>query len=166
MTELQELFDTIRVSSWRWERQPYYAVDLPEVERWRRGEPSDPNRKEPWLDFIRDLTGGGVPFERVRMLQEPPTEYQRWIIQQTAPNIAAGEDIRWISASDVPEGAPDYDFYLIDDERVGIMRFDTDMLLIGVDVVDDPAIVSEHRRWRDTVWPHATRHADFLTRSP
>lgn len=44
MTELQDLLDSIQVSSWRWERQPYYAVDLPEVERWRRGEPSPPKK--------------------------------------------------------------------------------------------------------------------------
>jgi uncharacterized protein DUF6879 len=116
---------------------------------------------------VRGLAEKGIPFERVRVLQEPPTEYQRWIIEQTAANVDAGEDIRWISLGDVPPpGGPDYDFYLIDDERIGILRFDSDIMLTGVDVIEDPATVAEHQRWRDTVWLHAIRHADFLARSP
>ncbi|MDQ0377971.1 DUF6879 family protein [Amycolatopsis thermophila] len=166
--QLNDLFRSFRISSWRWECQGDYAVDEAALRRWRNGQPDDPARKAPWLAYIRDITSRGVRFERVRMLTEPLTEYLRWLLEQTQSNIDAGEDIRWITESQAHElRAPDYDFYLFDDERVAIMRFGTDKLLADLEVSTDPAVVDEHRRYRDLVWPAAVRHADYYaTRSP
>ena len=124
-------------------------------------------RKLPWLRSIRELTAAGKTFGRVRMLTEPLTEYLRWLIEQTAANVEAGEDIRWVSRAVAAElEMPGYDFYLFDDRRVAIMRFGPDKLLSALDIDDAPDVVAQHQAYRDAVWPRAVPHADYYaTRS-
>jgi hypothetical protein len=165
-TTLQHLFDTFERSAWRWECQPEYRIDQDALRRWRAGLPDDPARKQPWLRYIRDLTAAGKTWQRVRMLAEPITEYQQWLIEQTRTNIDAGEDIRWTTATaTVGLGLPRYDFYLFDDTTLAIMRFGSDMLLEHLDVTLDTDIVAEHQAYRYVVWPLATLHADLLSRT-
>lgn len=169
MTSVDErLYQQIRAfdrTAWRWECQGEYAVDAPEVQRWRDGHPTDMDRKTPWLEYIRDITSRGMTFQRARMLTDPLTEYLRWMIEQTTHlNVEAGEDIRWVRQADAAAaGMPSYDFYLFDDARVAIMRFDDAKLLTGLELVDDPDAVAQHRAYRDMVWPRAIRHADYRT---
>lgn len=162
--EFAALFPTVTTSSWRWECQGDYLVDHEKVQRWRNGEREEQNYEErDWVRYIRGLRQAGIPWERVRMLTEPVTDYLTWMLAITNWNIDAGEDIRWIKESRARElGAPDYDFYLFDDNRVVIMHFDDDKVLTGAEVVDDEDVVTEHRAWRDTVWPHAVRHREYL----
>jgi hypothetical protein len=164
--EFAALFQQVRRSSWRWECQGWYAVDMPEVAAWLRGEPvveTDDDRA--WLGYIRSLNAAGIPFERVRMLTDPLTDYLRWMLATTSRNVSAGEDIRWVEQHRI-EGLdlPAYDFYVFDDERVAILRFDDAKELTAVDVDDDPAVVAQHRCWRDIVWPLATPHAEYPAR--
>jgi hypothetical protein len=158
-----ELFEGIERSSWRWECQGYYAIDQNQLQRWRvgqgeRGTPDD----LAWRTYIQGLRSRGIPFERVRMLTEPLTDYLRYQLDTTDWNIESGEDIRWISQSTAGElGLPDYDYYIFDDNRVLIFRFDDAKNLLGVDVDDDPDVVQRHQTWRATVWPRATAHAEY-----
>jgi hypothetical protein len=159
---LEELFRTFTRSSWRWECQGDYAIDETALQRWRDGQPPDMTMKGPWLQYIREVIAAGKSFDRVRVLTEPLTEYLRWLLERTASNVAAGEDIRWIdqvSAADL--GMPDYDFYLFDDNRVAIMRFGPDKLISDLEVTDEPAVVAQHQIYRDTVWPRAIPHAEY-----
>lgn len=167
------LFTTVRRSSWRWECQGYYAVDAAEVDAWLAGEPSSSSfEDEAWLDYIRGLRDRGIPFQRLRMLTNPVTDYLRWMLTAIDRNVEAGEDVRWIHEAAALDlgAAPAYDYYLFDDgtphARVAIFEFDDDKHLLGVTVDDDPAVVAEHRRWRDKVWPHATPHAEMVTTRP
>lgn len=162
--QLAALFPAVTRSSWRWECQGEYQVDAAKLDQWRRGEPfQETEAGLEWHAFIRGLRDRGIPFERVRMLTEPLTEYLRWMLGVTYRNIAAGEDIRWLAEHQARElRMPRYDFYLIDDERVAIMRFDRDKALTGVEVIDDLDVVARHRAYRDAVWPLAVRHDDYL----
>lgn len=166
--QLRELLHSFTASSWRWECQGEYAVDAAAMQRWREGRQRDEMERRPWLDYIRTLVAEGKRFERVRLLTEPLTEYLRWLLAVTYTNADAGEDIRWIGESDARElDAPGYDFYLFDDSRVAIMKFGPDKVRTGVEVIDDPAVVQEHRAFRDRVWPRAVSHADYYaSRSP
>ena len=124
------------------------------------GEPTAETKEDrEWLNYIKNLHARGIPFERVRVLDEPPTTYQRWIITTTDANVAAGEDIRWLARRDAQAaGMPNYDFYIFDENRVAIMRFDAHGELTGIELDDDPAVVSEHLAYRARVWPVATTH--------
>jgi hypothetical protein len=167
LEQLAALFPTITRSSWRWECQGEYQVDTAKLDRWRRGEPFEETQASlRWHAFIRGLRDRGIPFERVRMLTEPLTEYLEWMLGITYRNVEAGEDIRWVGEHRARElNMPGYDFYLIDDERVAIMRFDRDKVLSDLELVDDPDTVARHRAYRDAVWPLAIRHNDYLARA-
>lgn len=162
--QLQDQFDIIKRSSWRWECQGEYQVDAEMLQRWRDGlrfVESDAGYS--WQAYIRGLRRRGIPFERVRMLTEPLTDYLRWMLSITYRNIDVGEDIRWLDQSVARDLAmPPYDFYLFDDRRLAIMHFDDDKLLADVDVTDDPDRVATHRAYRDAVWPLAARHVDYI----
>jgi len=159
---LDELFRSFTRRSWRWECQGDYAIDATALRRWRDGAPPDMSRKAPWLQYIREITSADKAFDRVRMLTEPLTEYLRWLIEQTAANVAAGEDIRWITQAAAAElGMPGYDFYLFDDSRVAVMRFGPDKLLSDLELIDEPDVVAQHRAYRDAVWPRAMPHAEY-----
>lgn len=161
---LQELFATVQSSSWRWECQGDYAVDHAELEAWLRGEPMDSTDDDrEWLAYIRGLARMGIPFERVRRLTEPLTDYLRWMLDITNANVDAGEDIRWVEPRDAePLGMPSYDFYIFDQSRVVILWFDDQHELSGIDVDDDPEVVAQHEKYRDRVWPKAIPHRQYI----
>jgi hypothetical protein len=164
--ELTALFSTVTRSSWRWECQGHYEIDRAALERWLRGEPEiEDDDDRAWVAYIRRLAQAGIPFERVRMQPEPPTDYIRWMIDTTTRNINAGEDIRWITETRARElKMPTYDFYLFDNSRLAILHFDADTVLTGVEVIDDGDVVDQHQRMRDRVWPQAVPHLDYVSR--
>jgi hypothetical protein len=51
---------------------------------------------EDHLDMVRESTARGVRWRRVRIVNEPLSEYMRWEHALTAANVEAGEDIRWL----------------------------------------------------------------------
>lgn len=131
---------------------------------WREGRP-DNSFMDAWLDIIRRMRDEDRTFERVRMVTDPQTEYLRWMLSFTHLNVEAGEDIRWISEGDAKMlGAPTHDFYLLDDERVVVMRFD-DNGVAGAEVTDDRKAVEEAQRWRTIAWAHAIPYAEYMSRS-
>lgn len=159
---LRELTHGFDRSAWRWECQGVYASDLPAMRRDQAGDSADSPHRTAWLDHIRAITTAGKTFARVRMLTEPLTDYLAWMIGRTQANVDAGEDIRWLPEAQARElNMPDYDFYLLDDARVAIMRFDTAKVLTDIEVVTDEHTIAQHRSYRDLAWPLAVRHADL-----
>ncbi len=163
--EFAALLRSVRRSSWRWECQGEYAVDLPEVERWLVGERAvETDDDRAWLAHLARLRADGIPFQRVRVYPDPINDYLAWMRQAVGPNVAAGEDVRWLPEETARDlGLPSYDFYLLDDERVAVLQFTDEKELAGVVVDDAPAVLAEHQAWRDTAWPIATPHAEYVT---
>lgn len=160
-----ELFATIERSSWRWECQGYYAVDEPSLQRWREGHGERGDADDlAWRTYIQGLTARGIPFERVRMVPDPITDYVRYQLETTDWNVDSGEDIRWIDEATAWElDLPPEDFYILDNDRVATFRFDAGKNLLGVDIDDDPAVVARHQAWREALWPLATPHTEYVT---
>lgn len=160
--QLDALFPAVRRASWRWECQPQYAVDAAELADWVAGRPVDVDEDRPWLSYIRGLRERGIPFERVRVVDEPLNTYQQWIAATTDSNVRAGEDIRWLPRARADAlGMPTYDFYVFDAARLAILQFDSDGEMTGIVVDDDPLVVSEHLAYRDRVWTEATPHGRY-----
>lgn len=159
------LFTSVDRWAWRWECQTVYrsASEAEPLRRWREGLPDDLRWMRPWLDMLREATESGKRFARVRVFPEPPTEYLRWQSALTTPhNIAAGEDIRVITAAQARElGLPGEDFWLFDDARVVWLHFGDDHALTGATLTDDPATVSRCRAWRDLAVRHAVPFEDY-----
>lgn len=149
------------------------AFRLETRERYSEPEETEPLRRflagrpdyawnEEWAAMIRQRTALGQRMSRVRVVAEPHSDYTRFGIDLARVNVAAGEDIRYLSR---PQAArlslPDHDFWLIDSSRVAILRFGDDDVLLGAAIVTDPAVVDGHRHWRDVAWDAAVPLAEY-----
>lgn len=161
MTELtgedfETLFRFYRRTAFRLEVQPVYTVvgEQETFARFLAGRPQPPTEVPyiaDWLNQIKEVTSEGRQVQRVRVVDDPPTDYQRWEGWVGRWNIAAGEIIRYITRPQaIAIGIPlDYDWWLFDDERLAIMRFDDVGRPLGGTVVSDLGTVVQHRTWRD-----------------
>lgn len=161
---LAELFRTFARQAWRWECQGTYRqpAEAEPWRRWRAGEKDDLEWLSPWLSQVRTATRDGRGFARVRVFGEPPTEYQRWQIDLSPENIAAGEDMRVLTESQARALAlPGQDFWLFDDERVALMYFE-DEQFVGIEVITEPSEVARYRRWKMLAWHHAVYFRSYV----
>jgi hypothetical protein len=156
VTGLDRVFDSVRRDAFRLETRRRYDVpdEVEPFRRWLAGEPDDLGWHEPWLARVRAASAAGITYRRVRLVDEPPSDYQRWCVDLGRTNVAAGEDIRYLPRSTAAGlGVPvDVDWWIVDDVRAAVMRFAGDRL-VGLDLVDD---VAEYRRWRDLLWAATT----------
>lgn len=115
-----------------------------------------------WYRRITEHTRQGKRIERVRVQQDPPTNYQqfeRWLDQW---NIKAGETMRYLTrrrAHDIGllPAAGTTDWWLLDSKRLIAMRFDTEGHRIKNELITDPAVVIKACAWRDLAVHHSSR---------
>ena len=163
----EEEFDrelaTVKRSAFRLETRDNYALgyERADFERFLAGSPAPPPELDwwrPWLDQIARLTKEGKRIGRVRVLAEPPSDYQRWQIWAAPWHARAGEQIRYwprSRAEQIPVPLT-RDWWLLDDERVINMWF-TDAGEIDRKILtDDPGTVARYCRWRDLAVRNAT----------
>jgi len=106
----------------------------------------------------------GQHIERVRVVSEPWSDYTRFGLNLSRLNTAAGEDIRYMARERALElGLPEYDFWLIDAKQMCILRHDEHDVLLGADVITDPAAVVEHCHYREIARHYATPRADYIS---
>lgn len=102
--DFNNLFRYFTSTAVRLETQPVDTVtdERESFEEFLAGEPrpvTDFRFYALWLERIRAATAEGKRVERVRVLEEPPTDYQRWEMRRGQYNMAAGEVIRYITPS-------------------------------------------------------------------
>jgi hypothetical protein len=127
------------------------------VAKFLAGEPEPPTEVEGlrlWFDAIRERTRQGMRIERVRVHEDPPTGYQRWERWIDPWNIAAGEVMRYLTRQRTHEigllpDVGDKDWWLLDSNRLILMRFDEQGNRIHNELETDPAIVVRACAWRD-----------------
>ena len=155
-------------TAWRLEARREYQVDY-ESDRYKtflRGEDPGIAGREGWLGTIREITGRGLRVERVRLFDDPPTDYQRFLLWGTGHTVAAGEDIRYLTRTSSEEvGLPARDFWLFDSRVLGEFRYDGDRSL-GMELTEDPAEVLTGCQIRDAAWHYAIRYEEFRARVP
>ncbi len=161
--DFNNLFGYFTDTAFRLEVQPVYTVaeERQSFEEFLAGEPRPVTEfafYATWLDRIRTATAQGRRVERVRILEEPPTDYQRWEMWSGQYNLAAGEVIRYISRSRAVEiGLPVIDdWWLFDGRDLAVMRFGEHGEPMGGEVTSDPEIVARHRAWWDLAAQHST----------
>jgi hypothetical protein len=120
--EFDACFDRFGTTAFRLETLPAYAVGGAEAERleaFREGRPRPERsvRTSPWLRRIATSTADGKYWQRVRVLDEPLTEYQRYQLASLVESAACGEDIRVaVAGVHVHPGDVGGDFWLLDAE--------------------------------------------------
>jgi hypothetical protein len=126
------------------------------------GEPDDLPWMQDWLHMVREAAGEGRRFSRVRVVDMPMSDYNRFGYALSQHNAAAGEDIRYLARQDAA-GLPDHDYWLFDSRMLVIMRFDESNRFTDGEVIDDAAVIVQHNYWRDAAWHKAVRRDDFAT---
>ena len=152
-------FHAYTTSAWRWERQPFYASDVATgwPARWLSGDRTFPaDYLGRWLDEVRARTVAGRTMERVRVVDEPMTDRQRWADWAADFNREAGEVIHRLSRpaagkAGLLDDAPT-DFWLMDGGLVLFLVFDAESNLVEVEADNEPATI----RWAIDVRDRAT----------
>ncbi|WP_042410856.1 DUF6879 family protein [Streptacidiphilus carbonis] len=159
--------DGFEHTAWRWETRRAYGVaaESEALQAFLRGEEvSDPAR--PWLTLMRDLTAQRKTVGRVRLVDDPPTDYQRFLLADVLDSVDAGEDIRYLDRRSARrQGLPEYDFWLFDSSTIGIFTFEGDRSL-GMALTQDPAEVLKGCQIRDAAQHFAIPARDFAAQVP
>lgn len=153
--ERQSFFRTFRREVIHLEMRDAYgtAVERPHLAKWESGESDDRAWLQPWFSTVRYGVASGKAFRRARVISEPITEYQRWVLSDSHLFVEAGEDIRWTPRRLVSDLAlPGNDFCLFDDETVIFSVFSGDGLVVERQLWTDPDVVRLCRTAFEAVW--------------
>jgi hypothetical protein len=115
-----------------------------------------------WLSMVRDAAREGRRFARVRVVDLPLSDYNRWGHVVAQHNIAAGEDIRYLTRGRAGEiGLPNYDYWLFDSRKLLCMRYDNEDRFVGGEIIEDAGEIVRHNFWRDAAWHLSVRRDEF-----
>jgi hypothetical protein len=151
-----ELFHGFADSAFRLETLPAYREphERDAVRRFLAGKPPDDSWMADYLDLLRELRRTGRALRRVRVLDVPPTDYQRFVQDLAARrNVPAGEELRVLDR-DAAEGLgvrEGGDFWLFDGATAAVMRFDGGAFA-GAEIITAPDLVAGYRALRDRTW--------------
>ncbi|MFD4604103.1 DUF6879 family protein [Streptomyces sp. NPDC058464] len=158
------VFSDFKHTAWRLETRRGYATDRRSETwaRWQAGEDVTHDAPDGWRQNVAEQTAQGKAFGRVRLVDDPPTEGQRFLMTRAPGNVAVGDEIRYLWRTDAERlGLPDFDFWLIDSRTLLRFVFDEDDTTLGVIRSEDPAEVLAACQARDAAWHHALPAADF-----
>lgn len=164
--EWAHLFTSYERSAYRLEGQQMYSSPKEDVHlaEFLAGRPVDFDLT--WrLPKTQAQIAAGRTKTTVRILIEPPTAYTRLELSVYPQLVDAGEDIRIIAA---PQGQrplelPLHDYWLFDERDVWKMHYYENFRFAGAELLDAPAEISEHLRWRDLALALAVPLHDYLT---
>ncbi|MFI9719409.1 DUF6879 family protein [Streptomyces sp. NPDC052396] len=148
-------------TAWRLEPRRAYQVDYESepYQRFLRGEDPARDPDRPWLANMRKQTSLGKRVERVRLIDDPPTAYQRYGLTGVPAALEAGEDVRYLPRSRAGQlGLPLEDFWLFDSRYAARFHYEGDRA-IGLEVVEDPVRVLAYCQIRDAAWHYAVPYA-------
>jgi hypothetical protein len=162
--QFAKLFDNFQHSAWHLEMRGRYAVDeaTDTYAQFVRGEAPTWDLTTPWSLGIRAKTEDGASVGRVRIVDDPPTAGQLYLLAHAEKNAALGEDIRNMWRSDAQRvNLPDEDFWIFDSHIVAVCIFDDDDNLTGAELITEPARVNQYNRLRDVAQHYAVPYRQF-----
>lgn len=162
--QFARLFENFQHSAWHLEMRTRYASDeaTETYAQFVRGEALTLDFTTSWGSTIRAKIGGGAAVGRVRILDDPPTEGQLYLLAYSERNIALGEEVRNMWRADAERAnLPDEDFWIFDSHIVALCIFDGDDNLTGAELITEPARVNQYNRLRDIAWHYAVPYKEF-----
>jgi hypothetical protein len=160
--EFAELLRSFARTAFRVEAQLSYALndEQADFDRFLAGSPTAPPEMawyRPWVDQVKTWTSEGKTIGRVRVLAEPPTDYQRWLLWGARWFASIGEEIRYMNSGTAHRiGLPLKDWWLLDDERVIVMHFTAEGEISGKELVTDRESVESYCALRDLAIENST----------
>ncbi|WP_017608644.1 DUF6879 family protein [Nocardiopsis xinjiangensis] len=162
--DFTDLFRRYRYTAWRLETRTHYGKadeDQP-FQEWLSGKDPDMEWFRPWLQMMREELGTGKRMERVRLIDDPPSDYLRWELWGTPYNLGVGEDIRYLPRTHpIVAELPDHDFWVFDSRTVARLEFEDDRFL-GATLTEDPGQVLTALQARDAAWHHALTFTEYM----
>ncbi|MGW3486577.1 DUF6879 family protein [Streptomyces sp. NPDC001054] len=168
-TEVAHLFQDFEHTAWRLESQQGYASDResPKWARWKAGQDLLAEPADEWRLNVAKQVALGKRFERVRIVDAPPTEGQRFLLASGLGNVAAGEDIRNLDRLTAARlRLPTEDFWVFDSRLVVRFAFTEAGEMLGVTTTEAAEDVLQACQVRDAAWHHAVRTAEYQSRVP
>jgi hypothetical protein len=162
--EFDALFTSFQREALHLEMRDSYgtAVEIPHLRKWEAGESDDLDWLQPWFDLIRAGTQVGKVFRRARIVSEPVSNYQKWVLNDTHLYVEAGEDIRWVPRSRVSTvPLPGNDFWLFDDEVVVFLIFAASGLVMDHYATTDRGAIELCRTSFGEVWKLSIPHSEY-----
>lgn len=133
---------------------------------WKAGAHRDFSERAAWWSpfhqTVADGVARGVQVRRARVVSEPVSDYVRFEHCGTVKNLAAGEDVRWLSrsrASDIM--LPGNDVWIFDDFALKFGIFDGDGRHLGGQMVYDADLIRRCTAAFTTVWERGTPHSEY-----
>ncbi|BCL31038.1 DUF6879 family protein [Streptomyces aurantiacus] len=165
LDEFDRLFTQFEHTAWRLETRSRYASDevTETYTQFIRGEPViwDGLDAE-WCANRRTQTALGKHVQRVRVVDNPPTKGQLYLLDNARRNTTVGERIMnlWRAEAD-RLSLPSEDFWLFDSRMVALLKFDDADNLVGVELITEPAEVVRYSMVRDAAMHHAVPYEEF-----
>jgi hypothetical protein len=163
--DLNELCHGIRKSFVHLETRDAYGteVELPHLAKWRRGETDDFAWLEWWLALLRSHRAAGRTCRRARIVSEPLSDYQRWVLSHAGMFIDAGEDIRYVPRPRLATLAlpGSGDFYVFDSQLVLFLHYAGKGTNASFEITEDPQTVRTCMQSFEAVWELATPFREY-----
>lgn len=141
------------------------AAEIPHLAKWEAGEPDDTDWLQPWFDTVRSGAQAGKVFRRLRIVSEPVSDYQKWVLKDSPLFVEAGEDIRWVPRSRVSTvSLPDNDFWLFDDQVAVFLIFAASGQVVDRLRTTDRAAVGLCRTAFEATWELSIPDSEYQTR--
>ncbi|WP_320782199.1 DUF6879 family protein [Streptomyces sp. CRN 30] len=168
LDEFDQLFTQFQHTAWRLETRRRYASDelTDTYAQFMRGELVDwAGADAQWCEERREQVALGKRFERVRVVDEPPTSGQLYLLDNARRNSAVGETIHNLWRRDASRlSLPADDFWIFDSRLVALLNFDDTDHLISVELITEPAAVLRYVMVRDAALHHAAPYEKFAAR--
>ncbi|WP_316522861.1 DUF6879 family protein [Kitasatospora brasiliensis] len=167
--EFEDMFVSCQHTAYRLETRRQYRSDEESEEYRRFAAGLDPewDLEHPWCRTRREQTALGKRFERVRIMDNPPTLGQRYLLQNAERNGMVGEDIRYLWRADAEKlGLPAEDAWLFDSRVIALLHFDAEDNVTEIEVITDPVKVARVCQERDAAWHFAVPHTKFAAGVP
>jgi hypothetical protein len=165
LDEFDRLFTQFEHTAWRLETRRRYASDelTDTYAQFMRGEPVDWEGVDAeWCAERREQVALGKRFERVRVVDDPPTAGQLYLLDNARRNSLVGEKILNLPREDADRlGLPAEDFWIFDSRLVALLNFDDADDLVDVELITEPAAVLRYVMTRDAALHHARPYEEF-----
>lgn len=164
-------FDSAERSVSRLESRGHTDVpdERPEVRAFLLGELPELGERESseWTRMVDRHRLAGRPFRRVRVMDEPLTDYNRFMVHCGYGSAAIGEDVRYLARAEANAmDLPDHDFWVFDTARMIELRFTADGRPLQHDLITQPEVVARHEAWFQQAFAAATPFADYVAQDP
>ncbi|MFC9280229.1 DUF6879 family protein [Streptomyces collinus] len=150
--EFEQLFYSFSYSAWHLETRRGYASDREDLgfEEFLQTGRAPMDLDSDWCTNICAQTDSGKYIGRVRVVDDPPTEGQLFLLSYARCNATTGEDARNMWRKDaVSAHILDEDFWIFDSRLVVVLHFDDQDVLGDLELITEPAAVLGYCQTRD-----------------